>query len=153
MLEREGFMKVCETRKGTVQARVVCGVRMTESFFGVKVGLHQGSVLCPFLFNTVFDVLTKGVREGTPWDMMYADGVMLLSETKEGIKRRLDEWREALESRGIKISTTKTEYMRRICVCTKQEQDGEDTIRLDGLSLQRVDSFRYLGSTLSSDGN
>ena len=47
--------------------------------------------------------------------MMYADDVVVVSESKEGIERRLDEWRRTLERRGIKISRTKTAYM----MCTE----------------------------------
>ena len=32
--------------------------------FEVKVGMHQGSVLSPFLFAVVLDVVTEFVREG-----------------------------------------------------------------------------------------
>ena len=41
---------------------VRCAVGTTESF-KVKVGLHQGSVLSPFLFAVIMDRLTDEVRE------------------------------------------------------------------------------------------
>ena len=41
--------------------------------FGVKVGVHQGSVLSPLLFNIVLEALSKEFREGLPWEMLYAD--------------------------------------------------------------------------------
>ena len=58
-----------------VKTRVRRGDGTTEGF-EVKVGLHQGSALSPFLFNIVFDVLTRGGggEAGVPWSMMYADG-------------------------------------------------------------------------------
>ena len=40
--------------------------------------------------------------------MMYPDEVVLVSESKEGIEHRLDEWRLELERREMKISRTKT---------------------------------------------
>ena len=44
-----------------MKTRVRSGVGSTEGF-KVKVGLHQGSVLNPFLFNIVFDYkMTRGV--------------------------------------------------------------------------------------------
>ena len=44
---------------------VRCAVRTTESF-KVKVGLHQGSALSPFLFAVIMDRLTDEVRREPP---------------------------------------------------------------------------------------
>lgn len=144
---KTGAVEMFEREKGA-KTRVRSGAGMTDTF-GVGVGLHQGSALNPFLFNIVFDVLTMNVREGTPWDMMYADDVVLVGESKEGVELRLEEWRSALESRGMIISKTKTKYM----MCTEQEHDGFESVRLDDMMLDRVDAFKYLGSILSADGN
>ena len=125
-----------------VKTRVRSRVGTTEGF-EVKVGLHQGSALSPFLFNIVFDVLTRGVRRGVPWSMMYADDVVLWGETSGEVERRLEEWRVALESGGMRISRTKTEYMR----CTHHDQDREQRVevRLDGEVIKSVDGLSTLG--------
>lgn len=47
-------------------------------------------------------------------------------------------------------SRAKTDYMK--CVNLYITQDGLDSIRLDGLEPRRVDAFRHLESTISSDG-
>ena len=44
---------------------VKCAVGITESF-KVKVGLHQGSSLSPFLFAVIMDRLTDEVRREPP---------------------------------------------------------------------------------------
>ena len=133
-----------------VKTRVRSGVGTTEGF-EVKVGLHQGSILSPFLFKIVFDVLTRGLRRGVPWSMMYADDVVLCRETSGEVERLLEEWRVALESGGMRISRTKTEYMR----CTHHDQDREQRVevRLDEEVIKSVDGFKYLGSTITVDGN
>ena len=60
---------------------VVKSTADTSEPFPVKVGLHQGSALSPFLFNIIMDVLTEGVRkESPPWQMMFADDVVLCTE-------------------------------------------------------------------------
>ena len=52
------------------ETMVRCAVGTTESF-KVKVGLHQGSALSPFLFAAIMDRLTDEVgRE--PWTMLFA---------------------------------------------------------------------------------
>ena len=44
--------------------------------------------------------------------MLYTDDIVLVTETKEEANSELQEWREALEGKGLRISRTKTEYLR-----------------------------------------
>jgi hypothetical protein len=44
--------------------------------------------------------------------MLFADDVVLVDESREGVNRKLEFWRQTLESKGFRISRTKTEYMR-----------------------------------------
>ena len=43
--------------------------------------------------------------------MFFADDIILITETKVEVDAKLELWREALESKGLKISGNKTEYM------------------------------------------
>ena len=70
----------------------------------MRVGLHQGSALNPFLFAMVMDRLTDEVRQKSPWNMMFADDIVICSENKEQVERSLESWRYAFERRGIKKS-------------------------------------------------
>ncbi|KAK3561907.1 hypothetical protein QTP86_019031, partial [Hemibagrus guttatus] len=88
---------------------VRCAVGQTEEF-KVEVGLHQGSALSPFLFAIVMDQLSEEVRRESPWTMMFADDIVICSESKEQVEENLERWRFALERRGMKISRSKTEY-------------------------------------------
>ena len=49
---------------------------LTEKF-KVGVGLHQGSALSPFLFAITMDKLTENIRKDAPWDMLFADDIVL----------------------------------------------------------------------------
>ena len=51
--------------------------------FKVKVGIHQGSVLSPLLFAEVVDVVIEFTREGELSELLYADDLVLMSETIE----------------------------------------------------------------------
>ena len=66
-----------------------CAVGTTERF-EVKVGLHQGSALSPFLFAVIMDRLTDEVRREPPWTMLFANGIVICEETREEVERRLE---------------------------------------------------------------
>ncbi|KAK3513959.1 hypothetical protein QTP70_000153 [Hemibagrus guttatus] len=124
---------------------VRCAVGQTEEF-NVEVGLHRGSALSPFLFAMVMDQLSEEVRQESPWKMMFADDIVICSESREQVEESLERWRFTLERRGMKVSRSKTEYM---CV---NEREGSGTVRLQGEKVKKVQEFKYLGSTVQSNG-
>ena len=68
--------------------------------FEVKVGMHQGSVLSPFLLAVVVIVVTEFVRGGALSEMLYADDSVLMIETIKGLGNKCLKWMEALESKS-----------------------------------------------------
>ena len=66
--------------------------------FEVKADMHQGSVLSPFLFVVVVDVVTEFARDGALSELLYSDDLVLMSGTIEGLK--ILEWKQAIENRG-----------------------------------------------------
>ena len=61
------------------RTRVRVDSELSEEF-EVKVGMHQGSVLSPFLFTFVVDVVTVFARDGVLSELLYADNLVLMSE-------------------------------------------------------------------------
>ena len=49
--------------------------------FEVKVWMCHGSVLSPFLFAMVVDVINEFAREGALCELLYSDDLILMSET------------------------------------------------------------------------
>ena len=80
--------------------------------FEVKVGVHQGSVLSPLLFVAVMEVVTRGVKEGLPWELLYADDLVLVAQSKEELREKLLRWKECTELKGLKVNIEKTKVMR-----------------------------------------
>ncbi|KAK3535800.1 hypothetical protein QTP70_021113 [Hemibagrus guttatus] len=89
---------------------------------------------------------SEEVRQESPWTMMFADDIVICSESREQVEESLERWRFVLERRGMKVSHSKTEYM---CV---NEREGSGTVRLQGEEVKKVQEFKYLGSTLQSNG-
>ncbi|KAK3522998.1 hypothetical protein QTP86_010502 [Hemibagrus guttatus] len=141
----EKYVRVVQDMYERSRTVVRCAVGQTEEF-NVEVGLHQGSALSPFLFAIVMDQLSEEVRQESPWTMMFADDIMICSESREQVEENLERWRFALERRGMKVSRSKTEYM---CV---NEREGSGTVRLQGEEVKKVQEFKYLGSTVQSNG-
>ena len=81
-------------------------------FFEDYARLHQGSALSTFLYAIVMDKLTEEIRTESPWDMMFADDIVLCREDRRQLQGVLEVWRNALEKRGLKVSRSKTEYMQ-----------------------------------------
>ncbi|KAK3538124.1 hypothetical protein QTP70_030294, partial [Hemibagrus guttatus] len=141
----EKYVRVVQDMYERSRTVVRCAVGQTEKF-NVEVGLHQGSALSPFLFAIVMDQLSEEVRQESPWTMMFADDIVICSESREQVEENLERWRFALERRGMKVSRSKTEYM---CV---NEREGSGTVRLQGEEVKKVQEFKYLGSTVQSNG-
>jgi hypothetical protein len=79
--------------------------------FTVRVGIHQGSVLSPFLFAIVMDVVTEEVaKEG--WYEMFADDLVLICRSRSEAERKFIAWKSALETKGLKVNINKTKVMR-----------------------------------------
>ncbi|KAK3572894.1 hypothetical protein QTP86_010591 [Hemibagrus guttatus] len=52
----------------------------------------------------VMDQLSEEVRQESPWTMMFADDIVICSESREQVEENLERWRFALERRGMKFS-------------------------------------------------
>ncbi|KAK3568487.1 hypothetical protein QTP86_008540 [Hemibagrus guttatus] len=141
----EKYVRVVQDMYERSRTVVRCAVGQTEEF-KVEVGLHQGSALSPFLFAMVMDQLSEEVRQESPWTMMFADDIVICSESREQVEENLERWRFALERRGMKVSHSKIEYM---CV---NEREGSGTVMLQGEEVKKVQEFKYLGSTVQSNG-
>ena len=55
--------------------------------FKVKVGVHQGSVLSPPLFAVAVDAITENARRGVVNELLYADDLVLISETMKDLRK------------------------------------------------------------------
>ncbi|KAK3528650.1 hypothetical protein QTP70_007198 [Hemibagrus guttatus] len=83
----------------------------------------------------VMDQLSEEVRQESPWTMMFADDLVICSESREQVEENLERWRFALERRGMKVSRSKTEYM---CV---NEREGSGTVKLQGEEVKKIDTL------------
>ena len=100
-----------------------------------------------YMFLLLMDVLTEDVRKNVPGSMMFADDIVLCSDGETYMPEYLDNWRRALEDRGMRISRPKTKFMDLILDMIMAKEES----RL-GEELQRVHHFKYLGSSVDETG-
>ncbi|KAK3883301.1 hypothetical protein Pcinc_012338 [Petrolisthes cinctipes] len=128
------------------QCSVMIGGSMTE-WFCVRVGVRQGCILSPALFNLFLEFVMRELksidrelnyREKMSLDIRYADDTTLLSVIFGKLGLSTQELETACMKWGLKINNKKCKILT----------DGDDNIRIDGEEVQRVNEFVFLGSML-----
>ena len=69
-------------------------VRVDDQYsdeFGVKVGVHQGSVLSPLLFILVLEALSREFKTGVPFDLLYADDLAIMADSLDDCVKQSSE--------------------------------------------------------------
>ena len=69
----------------------------------MKVGVHQGSVLSLQLFIIVLEALSYEFHSVVPWEDLYANDFVIITESLEECVRRLLTWKEAMEEKGLRV--------------------------------------------------
>ena len=154
----------------------VCFDGGTSDAFPVSSGVKQGCVLAPTLFGIFFSMLlhydfadceegiyirsradgkllniarlrakTK-VHELLMRELLFADDAVLTSHSQEGLQRLVDKLSHACKEFGLTISPKKTNIMA-------QDAESPPVITIENTQLEVVNSFTYLGSTVSDTLN
>jgi len=63
--------------------------------FGVRVGVHQRSVLSSLLFVIVLEALSREFREGLPMELLY--DLVLMAETKELLVEKIQKCKKCMK--------------------------------------------------------
>ena len=75
------------------------------------MGMHQGSALSPPLFVIVMEAISREFKVALPWELLYADDLAVIAETEEELIERLREWKENVESKGMRVNMNKTKVL------------------------------------------
>ncbi|XP_065323210.1 uncharacterized protein LOC135930355 [Gordionus sp. m RMFG-2023] len=116
----------------------------TSAGFTIAEGVHQGSALSLLLYTTLIDVLAQSIQT-VPWNMIFADDIVILAESKEEMKERLVSWINLLEKHGLKVNREKTEYM-------VIGGDETESIDINEWQISAIESCKYLGSPIQTNG-
>ena len=93
--------------------------------FPVKVGVHQGSILSPLLFIIVLEALSREFRTGIPWELLYADDLVLMADSIEELEILFERWKSGMEQKGLRVNSGKTKVMISKHKCNPQNKTGK----------------------------
>jgi hypothetical protein len=83
---------------------------------------------------------------GTHQLLAYADAVNILGRSLHAVKKNTEALVAASKETGLKINADKTKYV----VMSRDQNAGRNhNIRIDNSSFERVEEFKYLGTTLT----
>jgi len=87
---------------------VVRTVHGNSNSFEVKVGMHQGSALSRLLFVIVMEALSREFSHLT-MGLLYADDLDVIVETEDDLIKRLNDWKDNVENRGMRVNMNKNQ--------------------------------------------
>ena len=140
------IINTVKTMYQDTQCAIIVNGRLTE-WFQVTIGVRQGCLLSPTLFNLFLEFLMKEIRclqeditlnEDLCCDIRYADDTTLISATFELLQLSTMQLENACRKYGLKINGDK---------CKIMSQDAND-ITIDSKVVGKVTKFNFLGSTI-----
>ena len=84
----EWIVRLIQSMYANARSCIRIGEGCSEEF-QVNVGVHQGSVLSPLFFSIVLEALSREFRSGVPWEDLYADDLVIITESLEECVIRL----------------------------------------------------------------
>jgi len=73
--------------------------------------MHQGSALRQLLSVIVMEALSREFRVALPWELFYADDLVVIAKTENDLIKMLNEWKDNMENRGMRVNMNKTNVM------------------------------------------
>ena len=125
--------------------------------FDINIGVRQGCVLSPLLFNIFICDLAKKLMEQTDAfeiggarinSLFWADDLVLFSKDEAGLQNLLNILEKYCQENYLMINTKKTK-------CMIFNKTGRLLLRpfyLDGVQLEMVRSYKYLGFLITPSG-
>ena len=116
-------------------------------------------MLCHHCFSTfALEYAIRGVQvnrdglklNGTHQLLAYADDVNMLGGSVHTVKKNAEALLFATKEIGLEVNADKTKYM----VMSRDRNAGRGhSVRIDNSSIERVEEFEYLGTTLTDQNS
>jgi len=126
--------------------------------FPLRNGLKQGDALSPLLFNFTLEYAIRRVQvnqdglklNGTHQLLAYADDVNILEGSVDTVKKNSEDLVAATKEIGLEVNAHKTKCM----TVSRDQNTGQiHSMKIDNSSIERVEEFKYLGTTLTNQNS
>ena len=125
--------------------------------FRTTVGVRQGCLLSPTLFNSFLERImtdaledhecTVNIGARTITHVRFAGDIDGFAEEEEELAKLVERFNKASTTYGMEISAGKTKLM------TNNTSGMNTEIKVNGQKVETVTSFKYLGSVISDEGS
>ena len=151
----EGLVQTMQALYAHSSSAVLLNNKIGE-FFQTTVGVRQGCLLSPILFNlflerimieTLHDHHTSISIGGRPiCNLRFADDIDLMAGSNQELQDLTNSLASSASAYGMEISTEKSKVM------VNSVNNTPANITMNGETLEVVTSFKYLGAILTDDG-
>lgn len=151
----EGLIQVIQALYNTSSSAVLLNSQIGD-YFKTTVGVRQGCLLSPTLFNLFLEMIMRETLHGfqstisiggrTINNLRFADDIDLLGGSKQELQELTKRLEERASAYGMEVSSEKSK------VLINSQTKAEAEIYMNGERLEVVDAFKYLGATLTKDG-
>ena len=140
------------------QSCVKLGNNITDNFISNQ-GVKQGCTLSPLLFNIFLSDLQERIEvpENKPTEispnnflgcLIWADDLLLLSQTEIGLNNMLKELKKYSEENGLTVNIKKTKVM----IFNKTGRHIRRNFYLGDLKVETTREYKYLGFNITPHG-
>ena len=143
-----------------IYKKTKCAVKVNGSateYFEYTKGVRQGCPLSPILFNIyvndIFKIMNENngsnifLKENEPINaLMYADDLILISETKEGLQSQIDKLCEYCVKWKLNINTKKTKIM----IFNRGNSLIKASFYINNVAIENVKTMKCLGFTINA---
>ena len=125
---------------------------MLSDPFDANQGVRQGCILSPILFNIFISDLPNILDDAendpakigilkTLSCILWADDLVMISETKEGLTKMMEKLSEFASQNGLKINSDKTKCM----IFNKNGRHIKCNIKCGDMIIHSTREYKYLG--------